>query len=176
MHIAVALVILRPASAPKQQQVLVWSFTLTPETGRHFHCGGSNSANVYYTHAAAELLRSLENFPGWMDYILTFEEKVLAGWIGTSTSYFCRSHAPPTLLILKRISETGCDSPVLAVEGSFLLRSHNECRALSTAFISPLIVSHSVLQSLMCVGIVESTLFYWNLHAVKIWFHTHTLH
>lgn len=38
----------------------------------------------------------------------------------------------------------------------------------------PLIVNHSVFQSLMCAGILESTLFYWNLHTVKIRSHTHT--
>lgn len=60
--------------------------------------------------------------------------------MGTSTSYFCRPHAPPTLLILTRISQIGCDSPALAVSQ---FPSHNECKALPTAFIFS---SHSQLQ------------------------------
>lgn len=49
MHVAVALVV-RLVSAPKYQpRALVSFFTLTPETGRHHHRGGSNGVNAIHT-------------------------------------------------------------------------------------------------------------------------------
>lgn len=57
MHVAVALII-RLVSAPKQQQrALVSSFTLTPETGRHYRPGGLNSVNAYHTFTLFDSVR-----------------------------------------------------------------------------------------------------------------------
>lgn len=61
-------------------------------------------------------VKSLEDFPRWMDSFLGVEEKTLAGWIRASISYFHSPHTPPTLPHLTRISQIGCDSLALAVE------------------------------------------------------------
>lgn len=61
-------------------------------------------------------VKSLEDFPRWMDSFLGVEEKKLAGWICASISYFHSPHTPPTLPHLTRISQIGCDSLALAVE------------------------------------------------------------
>lgn len=103
-----------------------------------------------------------------MASFLAVEEKALAGWTSTSISDFCRSHAPPTLTLLTRISQIGCDSPALAVEAKFCYSLTMNVELFRRPLFFPLSISCGVLRSLMCAAILESTLVYWNWRAVKM--------
>lgn len=136
MHVAVAL-ITRLVSAPKQQQpALVSSFTLTPETGRHYHPGGSSLAPCTAS-------------------LLAVEANVPAAWTGTSISDLCRSHTPPTLALLTRISQIGCDSPALAVEAKLCYSLTASVALFGRPCFLPRSTSGSERRSLMCAAIQE---------------------
>lgn len=83
------------------------------------------------------------------------EGKALAGCVsGACVSYFCRSHAPPTLPLLTRISQIGCDSPALAAEAQLCYSLTVNAELFPRRFFPPL----GELQSLMRAGILESAL------------------
>lgn len=80
-----------------------------------------NNTKTPYKPATNTLLslvwKALRTFQGgWINFWV-FKRKTLAGWIIASVSYFCSPHTPPTLPHLTRISQIGCDSLALAVEG-----------------------------------------------------------
>lgn len=82
-----------------------------------------------------------------MDSFLAVEGRELAGWTGTSISYFCRSHTPPTLTLLTRISQIGCDSPALAVEAKFRYSLTVNVELFPRLLFFPLGVRRSVLHT-----------------------------
>lgn len=57
---------------------------------------------------------------------------------------------------------------LLAVEAKFCYSLTMNVELFPRRLFFPLSLSRSVLQSLMCAGILESTLFYWNSRTVKI--------
>lgn len=149
--------LIRLLSAPKQPQRAAGVIFHT-----HSRDGTSLSPRWLKRRDRVSHVRAV--FNSWMDSFLAVEEKALAGpGTGTSVSYFCRSHTPPTLPLLTRISQIGCDSPALAAEAEFcysLTMSVELFPRFFFFFFFLLGVSRSERLSLMCAGLLESSLLY----------------